>query len=385
MLTNIKKDFSRFLSAEPNRLHFAAHSHHYWPDVTLAAQTQAFDDAALYVDEKWGRNFSTLIPDVQKQIAEILKLPDPETICFSPNTHDFVVKLLSCFPTDRKIRILTTDSEFYSFRRQAERYAEEDLIELTIVPTHPFDSFVDRFIEAAKGLHDMVYFSHVFFNSGFAVTPLDEVVKSISMATPRSYIVVDGYHGFMARPTDLSKIAGRAFYLAGGYKYAMAGEGACFMHCPADFGARPRITGWFAEMDSLAAAKTGKVSYEEGGARFYGATFEPSGLYRMRAVFKWLKSRSITVDIIHDHVHKLQNELVNKIENRDINADTLVVPIGDKRRGNFLTFQTTNAEALKNMLKRKNIIVDNRGNRLRFGFGIYHDMSDIQKFLERNV
>ena len=35
-------------------------------------------------------------------------------------------------------------------------------------------------------------------------------------------------------------------YLAGGYKYAMAGEGACFMHCPPGFGARPRNTGWYA-------------------------------------------------------------------------------------------------------------------------------------------
>ena len=45
-------------------------------------------------------------------------------------------------------------------------------------------------------------------------------------------VAIDGYHGFMAVPTDLSRIAGRAFYLAGGYKYAMAGEGVCFLHCP---------------------------------------------------------------------------------------------------------------------------------------------------------
>ena len=44
--------------------------------------------------------------------------------------------------------------------------------------------------------------------------------------------MIDGYHGFMALPTDFAAIAGRAFYLAGGYKYAMAGEGVCFMHCP---------------------------------------------------------------------------------------------------------------------------------------------------------
>ena len=30
----------------------------------------------------------------------------------------------------------------------------------------------------------------------------------------------------MALPTDLQRVAPRVFYLAGGYKYAMAGEGA---------------------------------------------------------------------------------------------------------------------------------------------------------------
>ena len=38
--------FSRFLGTEPDRLHFAAHSHHPWPDVTRDAQVQAWDDAA---------------------------------------------------------------------------------------------------------------------------------------------------------------------------------------------------------------------------------------------------------------------------------------------------------------------------------------------------
>ncbi len=31
-------------------------------------------------------------------------------------------------------------------------------------------------------------------------------------------------------------IAASVFYLGGGYKYAMAGEGMGFMHCPPGFG-----------------------------------------------------------------------------------------------------------------------------------------------------
>src|SRR5918998_873790 len=45
--------FGRFRASDPDRLHFAAHSHHLWPDLTQEAQLQAWDDAARLVDDKW--------------------------------------------------------------------------------------------------------------------------------------------------------------------------------------------------------------------------------------------------------------------------------------------------------------------------------------------
>ena len=41
-----KNLFSRSLNANPERLHFAAHSHHLWPDASFDGQTQAWIDAA---------------------------------------------------------------------------------------------------------------------------------------------------------------------------------------------------------------------------------------------------------------------------------------------------------------------------------------------------
>ena len=49
-----------------------------------------------------------------------------------------------------------------------------------------------------------------------------------SVRNPETLVVIDGYHGFCAVPTSLRAIEDRAFYLAGGYKYAMSGEGVCF-------------------------------------------------------------------------------------------------------------------------------------------------------------
>ena len=66
--------FSRFL-ADDTRLHFAAHSHHPWPDVARDAQLQAWDDAARWIDAKWSHVFDTVVPQAQGHVARLLKLP----------------------------------------------------------------------------------------------------------------------------------------------------------------------------------------------------------------------------------------------------------------------------------------------------------------------
>ena len=80
-----RKHYSHFLDANPERLHFAAHSHHPWPNVTREAHIQYWDDSAREMDSKWGHIFGELIPSAQKQIAELLNLSNPQNICFAPN------------------------------------------------------------------------------------------------------------------------------------------------------------------------------------------------------------------------------------------------------------------------------------------------------------
>ena len=99
----------------------------------------------------------------------------------------------------------------------------------------------------------------------------------------------------MATPTDLSRVADRVFYMAGGYKYAMAGEGACFLHAPPDFCPRPVVTGWFAEFGDL-SGPPGGVRYRRDGGRFWGATFDCSALYRFNAVRRVLRGGSFGTD-----------------------------------------------------------------------------------------
>jgi len=47
--------FRRFLEADPGRLHFAAHSHHPWPDISFDAQQRYWLDSADGMDRSIGR------------------------------------------------------------------------------------------------------------------------------------------------------------------------------------------------------------------------------------------------------------------------------------------------------------------------------------------
>lgn len=359
-------------------LHAAAHSHHPWPDVTLAAQEQVWRDAARLLDRKWDYIFSEVMPAAQRHIARELALPDPNTITFGPNTHSFVLRLLSCFPPGRPIRILATASEFMSFTRQTARFEEDGMAEVTRIPTEPFETFDARFAEAAKsGGYDLVFFSQGYFDSGFRVRDLKRIVDAVP--DKKTLIVIDGYHGFMAVPTDLSAIAHRAFYLAGGYKYGMSGEGVCFLHSPPGYAPRPRDTGWFAGFTALKDGRPA-VTYPEDGQRFVGSTFDVSGLYRFNAVQDWLAREGYTTASMLAHGRKIECVFIEALKGGKarISPAQLMVP-DESTRVRFLAFRTEEAGTITADLLGKNIIVDYRGDRLRFGFGIYHTEDDARK------
>jgi kynureninase len=379
MTLDLRQHFSIFRDAAPARIHLAAHSHHYWPDAACRAHEQAVQQAARLADAKWGPIFQDLMPRVRRGIARILNLPDEGTLAFAPNTHELVCRLLSSLPLTRPPRVLTSDAEFHSFERQLTRLAEERLVAVARVAAAPSDSFPDRFLAAARtGDHDLIFVSHVFYNSGATCGDIAALTEAI--ASREALIVIDGYHGFMALPTDLQRVAARVFYLAGGYKYAMAGEGACFMHCPPGYAPRPRDTGWFAGFGALSGAASGEISYGADGSRFMGATFDPSGLHRLAAVFDWMTQIGLTVEAIHAHVLSLQDRFLESVDVAHIaplRDASLLTPMGTAERGHFLCYDTPQAASIHARLERAGIVTDVRGTRLRIGFGCYHSVRDI--------
>ena len=382
-----KKHYTRFLSNLNGQLHFAAHSHHAWPDVTRDAHLQYWDDSARLWDDKWESVFETVLPQAQKHIAEMLNVRDEKQVVFAPNTHELVVRLLSTFEPKKPIRILTTNHEFHSFRRQTQRMEEAGLVETKILDADELSVNRDRFIQKLKqdlmsGSFDLFFMSQVFFDSGLALETSD-LESIVSSAPAHTVICVDGYHAFGAIPVDLSELEGRIFYLGGGYKYAQAGEGACFMVVPKG-NWKPVNTGWFAEMDTLSGSKGNTVAYPANANAFWGSTFDPSGLYRFNAVWELFRNEDITVEKIHAHVKSLQEIFINAVPGTFLKNHHLINAFDN--RGHFITFDMDSPEhcaRTHDHLRNNGIWTDFRGQRLRFGFGMYQDLNDVHDLVDR--
>jgi selenocysteine lyase/cysteine desulfurase len=374
--------FSRSFGADSKRLHFAAHSHHLWPDASFEGHLEAWNDAARLADRKWDKVMDEVWPAAQAEVAAELGTRQPDAIVFAPNTHDFLVRLITAAPRrgSGPLRILTSDGEFHSARRQFARWAEENSVAVDRIAAEPFDSFSDRFLAAAQsGDHDFVFVSQLLFGSGRIFGPVDELAALGRPDGP--WVVIDGYHAFMAIDRPFGEAAAAsAFYLGGGYKYAMAGEGCAFLHAPAGFGPRPPVTGWFAEFEDL-SLPPGSVGYAKDARRFLGATFDPSALYRFSAVRRMLAENALTTDGISAHTAVLQERLIGSVAGTALADAELLNPLDGGPHARFLAFRSADAQRWYAELNARNCITDVRGDVLRIGFGIYQDEGDVDRLV----
>jgi selenocysteine lyase/cysteine desulfurase len=368
-----KKYYKEFLDSHAGKIHLAAHSHHFWPDVAKEGHMESYQKSVELSDNKWGYIFEDLVPDVQGLISEILNFSRPKDISFAPNTHDLVSKLISCFLGQEKINILTTSCEFHSLSRQLKRFSEEEKFNIISLDPESEDFSNELKVQLETQEFDLIIFSQVFFNSGRILN--NETIEEIIKLKGKALFVLDAYHGFCAVPFDISIYEDDIFYIAGGYKYAQAGAGVCFMTLPKECKLRPMITGWFASFATLEDDSSKSVAYEDSGMRFWGSTIDFTPFYRFRAVWNFFKDEGLNVDKFDQHIKNLQLEFI-----KDNPFKKLLTNIDLSKQGHFLTIKMDSPELAKELSSRlatNGVLTDFRGDRLRFGFAPYLNIGEV--------
>jgi kynureninase len=365
--------YARFRVSE--RLLLTGHSHQAWPDCGFEAQAAAWLDAARYVDDKWEHAFARA-ERVREGFARLLG-DAGDGIALAPNTHELVVRLLSALPLRARPRLVTTDGEFHTIRRQLDRLAEEGL-EVARVAETPLESLPARLARAVNDRTVLVLVSAVFFDTGRIARGLAEVAASCRRRG--AALLVDVYHALNVVPVSLAEDGlGDAFLVGGGYKYCQLGEGNCFLRLPPGTELRPVVTGWFSEFTALAERQgPGRVAYGQGGDRFAGATYDPTSHYRAAAVFDFFCEQELTPALLREVSQHQIGVLASGFDALDLDPAVVSrerdVPLSEI--GGFLALRSPRATSLARELHARGVLTDARGDVLRLGPAPY--LSDPQ-------
>ena len=360
-LGELRAAYSRFL--EGGRVLLTGHSHQAWPDAAREALAQSFDDAARFVDDKWGQAVFPIAEEVGRGILKRFGFDEGDDIAFGKSTHELCYRLLSSFTGPKKPRVVTTSSEFHSMRRQLRRLAEEGW-EITWVPAQPREGLVDRLLETIRPGASVVTVSAVLFDDSFVVPRLGEIIgRALEVgALP----LVDGYHAFNVVPLAWGPAKEQVYATAGGYKYAGFGDGLCWLRIPKDCALRPVDTGWFADFDALSKAQGERVAYGPGGMRFAGATFDASSLYRARAALQHWDRFGLTPERLRAISLRQTRRLLEALDAAGL-GERVKTPRADERRGGFVAVEAKGADAVVARLRAKGVLVDARNETLRLG------------------
>ena len=357
--------YSRFGVAD--RLLLSGHSHQAWPDVAFDGQAEAIADAARLVDDKWEAAFAKA-ERLRSGVRLLLGEPGAE-VALGANTHELVLRLLSALDLRRRPRLVTTDGEFHTLRRQLARL-EEAGVEVVRVPARPSGSLAERLAAAVDERTAVVFVSAVLFEDARIVPRLGELGPAVRARGAE--LVVDAYHALGCLPFELAAQGLLdAWVLGGGYKYLQLGEGNCFLRLPPHaLELRPVITGWYAEFGALAdEPDPSRVAYGRGAERFAGSTYDPTSHYRAARVLDFFAEQGLTPEALRASYRRQVARLAAGFDALDLPEHVVTrdrsTPLD--AFASFLPLESPRAGELQHALAERGVLTDSRGRFLRLG------------------
>lgn len=345
------------------RILLTGHSHQAQPDCAKEGIIQCWNDASELADDKWEKVFA-VADKLRMHIAKLLD-DDKDNIVLAQNTHDLILRFLSALDFKNRNKIITTDGEFHTIRRQLDRL-NQGFIDVVKVKRDPVETLPERLVKEVDNKTAAVMVSKVMFQDAAIVNELTEVESACMKQGIK--LLVDVYHVLNAIPFSLKEEKlENSFLVGGGYKYLQLGEGNCFMRIPPNEDYKPVITGWFSEFAALSEKKApGEVLYGKKHWAFAGSTYDPVSHYRALKVFEFFMEQKLTPEILQ-RINNHQKKIIeSEFEKYDFNISTIKLKVV-KDRGGFMTFETPYAGLISKRLRDYNILTDYRGDYLRLG------------------
>ena len=380
---SLQSHYSDFLSSS-ERILLTGHSHQAWPNQARKGIIQTFEDAALYVDDKWDQVFKKT-NQVRHFIAQYCHAQADE-IALGQNTHELFTRFLSALPLETKPKIVVSTGEFHSVYRQLVAFQKANPL-LSTVPTlvwvddAPASTLAERLAQEVDSTCSAVICSTVLFQNGAQVPHLQDLASICTQHEVRLFL--DAYHSFQATQFDLSTFHPHdLIYLSGGgYKYAQWGEGACWLRIPTHDTLKPTFTGWFSDFEHLHEPRqpdqTLKYSTRPAD-RFAGSTFDPTSWYRAQAVIEFFEEHNLTLPRLRTLSLAQTDYLIEHLSP----YFELLTPSNPEERGGFVAFKVKNAHQWTQMLREKDVWVDSRGESLRFGPAPYISFEQLHQVVD---
>ena len=210
----------------------------------------------------------------------------------------------------------------------------------------------EQVLEAITPRTLLVVLSHVLFRTAELVDVRPFVDKAHANG---ALVVLDAYQSMGSIPFDVTELD-VDFLVGGSVKWLCGGPGAGYLYAHRNLVDRlePRFAGWFSHARPF-AFEAPPIEYAPGIERFVGGTPNMPAYYQAREGYQII--REVGVKTIREKARDQTQLLIDGALERGYVVNT---PREFERRGNHVTVDVPNAQAVKEELIRRGFVIDYR-------------------------
>lgn len=348
---------------------------------SLGAMPASVNDSLREYTDLWATEgvvaWDTWLPEVANTSAileDIIRAPRG-SMTMTQNVTNGLQAILSCLEYEApRNQIVHCAGEFptVEYLLDGQRKLGAEIVR---VGDDPLVFPGEQVLEAITPRTLLVVLSHVLFRTAELVDVRPFVERAHEQG---ALVVLDAYQSMGSIPFDVTKI-GVDFLVGGSVKWLCGGPGAGYLYARPDLVERlePRFAGWFSHARPF-AFEAPPIEYAEGIGRFVGGTPNMPAYYQAREGYKII--REVGVEAIREKARHQTQLLMDGALGRGYVVNT---PPEFERRGNHVTVDVPNAQAVKEELIGRGFVIDYRpGAGIRIAPHFYNTDDECQAILE---